>query len=222
MWDVNSINEESRVNFKENPVLRHCCWRFALTNAKGLFESGKFTLKITCESEILFTTGCRLPPKSTNFGTLPLRSAPEFMKVSLISAPVYRTCVNKGLVETCHVLYSGYWPVPSKNLHQSMLYAQTEIHAIPLSSVLKTNIFPHCFISTLHHVKSVPHCTKSAPLPLIRTNREGAAPTKYHQKCHTLQPGTKVCAPVITGNFWNVPIYTSLTTTEDQNLSWVK
>ena len=50
-------------------VLR--CWRL-LTNAKGSFESGKFTLKITCESEKLFTTGCRLPPKSTNFGTLPL------------------------------------------------------------------------------------------------------------------------------------------------------
>ena len=40
------------------------------TNAKGSFESGKFTLKITCESGKLFTTGCRLPPKSTNFGTL--------------------------------------------------------------------------------------------------------------------------------------------------------
>ena len=72
MWDMNSINEESRVDFdfKESQVLWRCCWRFALTNAKGSFESGKFTLKITCESGKLFTTGCRLPPKSTNFGTL--------------------------------------------------------------------------------------------------------------------------------------------------------
>ena len=72
MWDMNSINEESRVDFdfKESPVLWRCCWRSALTNAKGSFESGKFTLKITCESGKLFTTGCRLPSKSTNFGTL--------------------------------------------------------------------------------------------------------------------------------------------------------
>ena len=70
MWDMNSIKEESRVDFKERPVLWRCCWRFALTNAKGSFESGKFTLKITCESGKLFTTECRLPPKSTNFGTL--------------------------------------------------------------------------------------------------------------------------------------------------------
>ena len=70
MWDMNSINEESRGDLKESPVLWRCFWRFALTYAKGSFESGKFTLKITCESGKLFTTGCRLPPKSTNFGTL--------------------------------------------------------------------------------------------------------------------------------------------------------
>ena len=70
MWDMNSINEESRVDFKESPVLWRCYCCFALTNAKGSFESGKFALKITCESGKLFTTGCCLPPKSTNFGTL--------------------------------------------------------------------------------------------------------------------------------------------------------
>ena len=70
MWDMNSINEESRVDFNRSPVLWRCCWRFALTNAKGSFESGKFSLKITCESVKLFNTGCRVPPKSSNFGTL--------------------------------------------------------------------------------------------------------------------------------------------------------
>ena len=63
MWYMYSINEESRVDFKESPVLWLCCWLFGLTSAKGLFESGKFTLKITCEGGKLFTTGCRLPPK---------------------------------------------------------------------------------------------------------------------------------------------------------------
>ena len=72
MWYMNSINEGSCLDFKESPVLWRCCWRFALTNAKGSFESGKFTLNITCEGGKLFTTGCRLPPKSTNFGTLAL------------------------------------------------------------------------------------------------------------------------------------------------------
>ena len=73
MWDMDSINEESHVDFKGSPVFWRCCWRFALTNAKGSFESGKFTLNITCESGKLFTTGCRPPPKSTNFGALTTR-----------------------------------------------------------------------------------------------------------------------------------------------------
>ena len=46
---------------------------FALTNVKGLFESGKFTLKMTCESGKLVTTGCHLPPKSTKFGILSMK-----------------------------------------------------------------------------------------------------------------------------------------------------
>ena len=70
MWDINLTNEESCVYFKESSVLWRCCSRFALTNAKGSFESGKFSVKITCESGKSFTTGCRLPPKSRNSGTL--------------------------------------------------------------------------------------------------------------------------------------------------------
>ena len=70
MWDMNSINEEGRVYFKESRSIMALLLTFALTTAKGSFESGKLILKITCESGKLFTTGCRLPPKSTNFGTL--------------------------------------------------------------------------------------------------------------------------------------------------------
>ena len=62
------IAQESSRSTCESDSLKCCCWRFALTNAKGSFERGKFTLKITCESRKLFTTGCRLPHKSTNFG----------------------------------------------------------------------------------------------------------------------------------------------------------
>ena len=64
------IAQESSRSTCESDSLKCCCWRFALTNAKGSFESGKFTLKITCESGKLFTTECRLPHKSTNFETL--------------------------------------------------------------------------------------------------------------------------------------------------------
>ena len=42
----------------------------ALTNAKGSFESGKFTLKAVSESGKVLIIGCRLPPKSTHFGML--------------------------------------------------------------------------------------------------------------------------------------------------------
>ena len=44
-----------------------------VTNAKSSAESEKFTLKIRSESGKLFTNGCHLPPKSTNFGTLHYR-----------------------------------------------------------------------------------------------------------------------------------------------------
>ena len=64
MCDMNSINEESRVDFGESPVLWRCSWRFALTNAKGSFESGKFTLKITFESRDAEPE----PPEPTHFG----------------------------------------------------------------------------------------------------------------------------------------------------------
>ena len=70
MWDMNSINEESRVYFKEMACIMSLCWRLHSLMPKGSFESGKFTLKIACDSGQLFTIGCRLPPKSANFGTL--------------------------------------------------------------------------------------------------------------------------------------------------------
>ena len=41
-----------------------------VTNVKASVESGKFILKIRSESGKLFTIGCHLPPKSTNFVTL--------------------------------------------------------------------------------------------------------------------------------------------------------
>ena len=76
--DINSINEDSSVDFKESPVLWRGVGVLHSLMPKGSFESGKFTLKITCESGKLFTTGCCLPPKSRNSGTLgarPLGSA---------------------------------------------------------------------------------------------------------------------------------------------------
>ena len=43
-----------------------------VTNAKSLAESEKLNLKIRSEGEKLLTIGCHFPPKSTNFGTLPV------------------------------------------------------------------------------------------------------------------------------------------------------
>ena len=40
MWDINSINEESRVDLKECPVLWRCCWRFHSLMPKGRLRVG--------------------------------------------------------------------------------------------------------------------------------------------------------------------------------------
>ena len=44
-------------------------WKISVILAL-MVESGKFTLKMRSESGKLPTTGCHLPPKSANFGTL--------------------------------------------------------------------------------------------------------------------------------------------------------
>ena len=40
MWDMNSINEESRIDFKESPVLWRCCWRLHSLMPKGRLRVG--------------------------------------------------------------------------------------------------------------------------------------------------------------------------------------
>ena len=66
MWDDNSINVE---NMDISILLR--LWQcYGSHYVKTSVESMKFTFKVRSESGKLFTIGCHLPPKSTNFETL--------------------------------------------------------------------------------------------------------------------------------------------------------